>query len=164
MKRRILHSRWVSMVFRLVLGGIFFYAGAVKSQDPWGFAQAIYNYRILPGPLINLVALILPWVEMVVGGALILGVWMPGASLLVCGLLATFAFALFLNLARGIDVDCGCFSTASSGAGNTTWYLLRDLALLAMGLQLLLRYSGVGPGDRSLAETSHGEGRERHCE
>ncbi len=159
---KILFSHWVSILFRLLLGGIFLYAGAVKSQDPWGFAQAIYNYRILPGPLINPVALILPWVEMVVGGALILGVWMPGASLLACGLLASFVCVLLVNLAKGIDVDCGCFSTASSEAGNTNWYLLRDLALLAMGLQLLIRYISVGSRDRSLAEMSPKEGRGSH--
>jgi len=161
-KGRILFSPLVSIAFRLALGGIFVYAGAVKSQDPGGFAQAIYNYRILPGSLINPVALILPWVEMVVGGALILGVWIQGATLLVCGLLATFASALFLNLMRGIDVDCGCFSTASSGTGNAVWYLFRDLALLAMGLQLLLRYNGMGSGDRSLADMSPREGREKN--
>lgn len=150
MKGKTLLYPAVATVFRLVLGGLFFYAGAIKSQDPWGFAQAIYNYRILPGSLINPVALTLPWVEMVVGGALVLGLWLPGASLLACGMLTIFTGALFLNLARGIDVDCGCFSTASSGPGNTIWYLFRDLALLGMGVLVLLHYNGRTWGARVL--------------
>mgnify|MGYP000241754431 CR=1 FL=1 len=133
---RMVSSQWLSLLFRLALGGIFLYAGVVKSQDPAGFAQAIYNYRILPGWAINPMAILLPWVEMVLGAALVLGIWIPGASLLASGLLGIFALALCINLARGLDIDCGCFSTASSGAGSTTWYFLRDILLMAMAIQV----------------------------
>lgn len=135
---RIFSSPWLSLVFRLALGSVFLYAGLIKAQDPAGFAQAIYNYRILPGWLINPLAILLPWVEMVLGACLILGILVPGASLLACGLLGVFALALCVNLVRGLDIDCGCFSTASSGPGNTTWYFLRDVLLLGMAFQVLL--------------------------
>ncbi len=133
---RIVSSQWLSFLFRMALGGIFLYAGVVKSQDPAGFGQAIYNYRILPGWAINPLAILLPWVEMVLGAALVLGIWIPGASLLASGLLGSFALALCINLARGLDIDCGCFSTASSGAGSTTWYFLRDILLMAMAIEV----------------------------
>lgn len=129
-------SQWLSLLFRLVLGAIFLYAGVVKSQDPAGFAQAIYNYRILPGWAINPLAILLPWVEMVMGAALVVGLWVPGASLLASGMLGLFALALCVNLARGLDIDCGCFSTASTGSGSTTWYFLRDILLMAMAIQV----------------------------
>lgn len=129
-------SPWMAFFFRVVLGGIFLYAGIVKSQDPEGFAQAIYNYRILPGWLINPVAILLPWVEIVMGAALFLGFWVPGASLLACGFLGAFALALCINLARGLDIDCGCFSTVQSGSGNTTWYFLRDILLMGLALHV----------------------------
>lgn len=132
-----LTSSRLSVAFRLAIGAIFLYAGIVKGLDPHGFAQAIYHYRILPGWLINPMAILLPWVEVVVGVSLLLGVWVPGGSLLASGLLAVFAAALGLNLARGLDIDCGCFSTAGSGSGDTLWYLVRDLGLLAMALQVL---------------------------
>ncbi len=110
----------------------------VKSQDPAGFAQATYNYRILSGQLINPMAILLPWVEIVMGIALLLGCWVPGASLLAVVLLGIFAMALCINLARGLDVDCGCFSTLQSGSGNTLWYFLRDILLLSLAFHVLI--------------------------
>ncbi len=133
-----LTSPRVSVAFRLAIGAVFLYAGVVKGLDPQGFAKAIYNYRILPDGLINPMAIVLPWVEVVVGASLLMGLWVLGGSLLASGLLAAFAAALGLNLARGLDIDCGCFSTAGTGQGDTLWYLVRDLGLLAMSLQVLL--------------------------
>lgn len=135
---RIVCSPWLAFLFRVVLGGIFLYAGIVKSQDPAGFAQAIYNYRILPGQFINPVAILLPWVEIAISAALLLGFWVPGASLLASGFLGVFALALFINLARGLDIDCGCFSTAQSGSGNTIWYFLRDILLMSLALHVFI--------------------------
>lgn len=138
MIRRMVNSPWLAILFRVVLGGIFLYAGLVKSQDPEGFAQAIYNYRILPGRLINPTTILLPWVEIVMGAALLLGFWVQGASLLASAFLGVFALALFANLARGLDIDCGCFSTTQSGSGNTAWYLLRDILLMSLALHVFI--------------------------
>lgn len=143
----------VSVVFRLAVGAIFLYAGIVKGLDPQGFAQAIYNYRILPGGIINPMAITLPWVEVAVGVSLLLGVWVPGGSLLASGLLGVFAAALGLNAVRGLDIDCGCFSTASTGPGSTLWYLVRDLGLLAMALQVLFCDRQLGSVWRLLQRT-----------
>lgn len=152
--RRLLGSAWLSLAFRLSLGAIFFYAGLVKSQDPAGFAHAIYNYRILPGWLINPVAIVLPWVEMVLGASLLLGMWVAGASLLASGFLGIFALALCLNLVRGLDIECGCFSTAGSGPGNTLWYFLRDILLLAMAVHVVLFDRGLGSIGRLMQRES----------
>jgi len=148
-----LGSPAVSAIFRLFLGAIFLYAGVVKGLDPPGFAQAIYNYRILPGWIINPMAILMPWIEVVVGVSLLLGVWVPGGSLLASGLLAVFAAALGLNMARGLDIECGCFSTASTGPGNTLWYLVRDLGLLSMALQVLFCDRQLGSVRRLLQRT-----------
>lgn len=122
----------LSLCFRLILGCVFFYAGAIKVVDPQGFALSVYNYHIVPGWLVNPVAILLPWVEVVMGAALILGVLVPGASLVVSGLLLVFVCAQGLSLVRGLDISCGCFST-SREAGTITWlFLVRDGALLAM--------------------------------
>lgn len=152
--RRLFSWAWLSFIFRTALGVVFFYAGLVKSQDPGGFAQAIYNYRILPGWLINPVAVLLPWVEMVLGASLVLGIWVTGASLLASGFLGVFALALCLNLARGLDIECGCFSTGSSGPGNTLWYFLRDILLLAMAIEVVLFDREVGSVGRLIRRRS----------
>jgi putative oxidoreductase len=120
------------LCFRLVLGSIFLYAGIIKVIDPSGFALSIYNYHILPGWLINPFAIFLPWIEVVVGAALIVGAFVSGASLIVTGLLFMFAVALAFSLARGLDISCGCFSTSQNGDLITWTYLARDVVLLAM--------------------------------
>ncbi|MFH1138646.1 MAG: MauE/DoxX family redox-associated membrane protein [Pseudomonadota bacterium] len=121
---------------RLVLGGIFLYAALDKIVHPRAFAEIIYNYRILPGSLINLSAIALPWLEAALGLLLLAGRWTPGASSLVLALLAVFGAALLFNLARGLDIACGCFSAQENEAASMTYYVLRDTAFLVMGLFL----------------------------
>ncbi len=65
---------------RLLLGGIFVFASIDKILHPAAFADAVYNYQILPDSLINLTAVFLPWLELILGGCLIAGVWLPGAA------------------------------------------------------------------------------------
>ena len=116
-------------VFRLVIGIIFLYAGAMKIADPAGFAQALYNYRLLPGWAINPLAITLPWVEGVAGASLLLGIRTLGGGVVASVLFAVFVAALGINLIRGLDISCGCFSAASP----ITWFhLAGDLLLLGM--------------------------------
>lgn len=124
---------------RLILGVIFLIASADKIYHPSAFAQAIYNYQILPGSFINIGAIILPWLEVILGLFLIIGLWLPGTVVLTNLLLATFFGALVFNVARGLDVHCGCFSTSGEGTPATAWYLIRDAAFLLMGGYLFLQ-------------------------
>jgi|Deesub1362A_J573_1020465.scaffolds.fasta_scaffold00270_4 uncharacterized membrane protein YphA (DoxX/SURF4 family) len=128
----------LALIFRLFLGGLFVYAGSIKVLDPGGFAQAVYNYRLLPGWAVNPVAIILPWVEIVTGTCLLLGIWIPGASLLASGLLSLFFLALTSSLARGLDIACGCFSTSRGSETVDIFYILRDLLLLGMAVWVFL--------------------------
>jgi uncharacterized membrane protein YphA (DoxX/SURF4 family) len=131
---RIIASPWLSSLFRVILGAVFLYAGSTKVGDPDGFAQALYNYRILPGLLINPMAIVLPWIEVMVGLSLLSGILYVGGAFLATGLLSTFAVALGISMLRGLDIACGCFSTSGTG-GSISWsYLLRDLFLLAMAV------------------------------
>lgn len=122
----------LSLCFRGILGCIFVYAGIIKILDPNGFALAVYNYHILPGCMINIVAVILPWVEVVTGSALLLGVMVSGASFVISFLLLIFFLALAVSLARGLDISCGCFSTSADADPITWMYLFRDVFLFAM--------------------------------
>lgn len=122
----------LSLCFRMILGAVFFYAGIIKVYDPQGFALAVYNYHILPGWMINTVAVILPWIEIFASAALILGILIPGASFMVSGLLFVFFSALALSLARGLDITCGCFNTSKDADPITWMYLIRDVFMLAM--------------------------------
>ena len=132
----------ICLLFRVILGGIFFYAGSVKILDPQGFAQAVYNYHLLAGWAINPLAIVLPWIEVIAGAGLVLGVFIHGGSLVISGMLAMFACALGFNLVRGLDISCGCFSTAHNAAPITWMYLVRDLLLMCMGICVFYFDSG----------------------
>jgi len=123
------------LLSRLFLGGILVYASYDKILHPVPFAEIVYNYQILPDILVNLAALFLPWIELLVGLSLILGLWLPGAILISNLLLLIFFSTLVFNMARGLDIDCGCFtvSVGPSSGGHMLWYLLRDGFFLLVG-------------------------------
>jgi uncharacterized membrane protein YphA (DoxX/SURF4 family) len=129
--------RWSQVAARLIMAGIFIYASIDKIAHPAAFAKDVYNYQILPDALINMTALVLPWIELLLGACLLAGIWLPGAVITVNGLLIVFLASLIFNLARGLDVNCGCFSTGSDApAISAGWYLLRDVGFLAVGVFL----------------------------
>lgn len=123
------------LVIRLILGGIFVYAGIPKILNPAAFAEAVYNYQILPGFLINFVAIVLPWMEVVVGGLLITGLWLPGALFSYILLMTSFIAALSFNVVRGLDIHCGCFSVEGGHLINI-WTVVRDFFFLVPALFL----------------------------
>ena len=126
--------RFAVLAARLLMAGIFIYASIDKIAHPAAFAKDVNNYQILPDALINLTALVLPWLELLLGLCLLAGIWLPGAVLTVNGLLLVFLAALVFNLARGLDVNCGCFGAGGLGPSMSTGgYLLRDMAFLALG-------------------------------
>lgn len=147
---------WVFWV-RLFLGTVFVAAGVEKIVHPEAFAKIIHNHRVLPDALVNLTALILPWLEILLGFLLMGGWWLPGAVLLVNLLLALFLGTLLFNIARGLDVHCGCFTTSTEGAVQTSWYLFRDTVLLLMGGTLFFRqFVGCRSAERPSSKNGYG--------
>ncbi|MFO7737291.1 MAG: MauE/DoxX family redox-associated membrane protein [Desulfatiglandaceae bacterium] len=126
---------------RLILGAVFVYASIDKIAHPEAFAEAIYNYQILPDALINLTAIVLPWLELVPGLFLIIGLFREGSVCIVTGLLVIFLGAMVFNLARGLDIHCGCFTTSMDGANNPpmAWYVFRDGLFLLPAIYLFYR-------------------------
>lgn len=104
----------IEWICRLFIGGIFIYAGVTKIFDPCRFAQDIYNYHLIPGALVNLSAILLPYIEVVFGVCLIFGVAARGASLGIVLVLAFFLVILSINFVRGISFDCGCFGSGQA--------------------------------------------------
>jgi uncharacterized membrane protein YphA (DoxX/SURF4 family) len=127
------------LISRLILGGVFAYASFDKILHPSDFAEALYNYQILPNAFLNLTAILLPWLELCVGLFLILGLCLRGAAFTCNTLLTLFFMALSFNFARGLDIDCGCFAASAghSAGGSMMLYLLRDAFFLAVGFFLL---------------------------
>lgn len=140
-KEAITHP-WLTVRVQIALGAIFVVAALPKITDPPSFAHMIYNYRILPGGLINISSLVMPWLEIVCGLLLILGVWVKPARWIIATMLTVFIIAISINLARGNAIDCGCFDV--SAAGKTyeeriadMWFVVcRDIGMLLMCAQL----------------------------
>ncbi|MBW2557344.1 MAG: DoxX family membrane protein [Deltaproteobacteria bacterium] len=122
---------------RWILGIVFIYASLHKILYPAAFAEAVYRYQILPDWLVNLTALVLPWLELFLGVFLIIGLWMPGAVVISNLLFIIFMSALSYNMARGLDISCGCFSTSPTAGAADIWTVLRDGMLLIVSLYLL---------------------------
>ena len=124
---------------RVLLGALFIAASVDKIAHPGEFANIIHNYQLLPDSLVNIVAIVLPWLEGLLGFAIITGILLPGAAVLANLLLVTFFSALVFNLSRGLNVHCGCFSTKITGEPQTTWYIIRDSGFLLLGLAVLVQ-------------------------
>ena len=135
--KRLIASPLLAVIFRWILGLLFIYASIHKILDPFAFSEAIYNYRILPDVLINPLAICLPWLELIAGLSLIIGVWTKGGALIISFLSLSFAIALGSALFRGIDISCGCFYSSGTKliAGWVT--IAQDLGLLIIGIQVL---------------------------
>ncbi len=115
----------------LIIGGIFIYAGVIKAMDPVGFANDIDNYKILPWPLTVRLAFYLPWLEILCGLAMILGLLYRGGLLILTMLISIFIIASVIAKARGLDITCGCFGHASKYL-SFFGHLALDFVLLAV--------------------------------
>ncbi len=130
-----IHHR-ISIIVRFILGAIFIAAGIPKIMDTAAFAGVVYSYQLLPGMLINIFAITLPWLEVIIGGLLIMGIWMQGTVILYNLLIIAFISALSFNIARGLDISCGCFSTAPGDIIDMDT-IFRDIIILSASLYLV---------------------------
>ncbi|MBU1003293.1 MAG: DoxX family membrane protein [Proteobacteria bacterium] len=130
---------WLTALLRIGFGLVFIAAGVGKIAHPAAFAQIIYNYQMVPDLLVNPMAMILPWVEVVCGMALVTNCLVRGAAFILSVLLLIFLGALWFNISRGLDVGCGCFSVDPQAKGNLLHYAVRDTILFAVGLVVLWR-------------------------
>jgi uncharacterized membrane protein YphA (DoxX/SURF4 family) len=140
--RRNAATPWLATAGRLVLGGVFVVAGALKIPDPAAAVRAVRAYQLLPEPLVSPVAFGLPVVEIAVGLALLLGVFVRTAALAAAVLLAVFLVGVGSAWARGLQIDCGCFGNGGQVSAGETAYPLevfRDAGLLVIALALARR-------------------------
>jgi uncharacterized membrane protein YphA (DoxX/SURF4 family) len=133
------YQPWLTLLSRLILGGVLFAAGALKIGNLQKSAMAVRAYEMLPVELANFLGYALPWIEIGIGLLLIVG-----ASVKICGLLGAFTMLAFIIAiaqawARGLSIDCGCFGGGGTIDPEETKYLseiIRDIGLLAMGVFL----------------------------
>jgi len=123
-------------ILRIGLGSLFIYAALDKIIAPAHFAQVIYNYRILPIEIVNICAIIIPWLEITLGICLVLGIWLETSSIVVAGLTVVFIGMIVSAIVRGLNIECGCFSLNKSGDIVSWKRIAEDLVILAAALYI----------------------------
>ncbi len=149
MVKKFIAHPYTALIGRILLGAIFIYAGVSKILEPDQFAQAVINYRIMPLVSVNLFAIVLPWLELVSGIFLLVGLFSGGSIVMVTVLMALFLGAIGSTWLRGLDITCGCFS-ADGAHKITLLYFIRDLLLFTLSLQVLFYDRGILSLDRLL--------------
>ncbi len=130
---------YLALLARLYLGFVFIMACLHKISEPATFALDVATYQFLPLPLINIFALVMPWLELLTGAMIVLGLRTRAAALLIAGMMVAFMVALGWALAQGLDMSCGCFAAQGEGYDPITgWTMLRDAGWLALSLYVLV--------------------------
>ncbi|MFA5624976.1 MAG: MauE/DoxX family redox-associated membrane protein [Bradymonadales bacterium] len=132
--------RFIALIVRWYLAYVFISASIHKILVPSDFALDIASYQIMPLVLINMMAIVLPWVELVVGIFLILGFRSQSNALLVSGMMCMFMIALGIALYGGLNISCGCFASGTLEASDpiSITTMFRDLAWLLLALYVLV--------------------------
>ncbi len=131
---------WFGLLARLILGGVLFAAGYLKIGTPDKSQMAVRAYEMLPISIANLLGLVLPFVEVVIGALLILGSLTRFMAVLGGFTMIVFIIAIAQAWARGLNIDCGCFGGGGSVAPGETKYLqeiLRDIGLVFLAAYLI---------------------------
>jgi uncharacterized membrane protein YphA (DoxX/SURF4 family) len=118
-------------VTRIYLALVFVISGLEKINDFSSFAQSIENYRILPIYFVNIIAIIIPWLEVVAGAFLLLGIYIKENSIIILLLLSIFTLGVLSAVFRNLDIDCGCHST-SNGQKVGLLKILENISLIVV--------------------------------
>ena len=142
--RHVTSARWAppaAVLARLVVGGVWIVAGAIKLPDPAGSVRAVRAYDLLPEAVVPTVGHLLPILEVVVGVCLVVGLLTRTMGVLSTLMLAGFVVGIASAWARGLQIDCGCFGGGGydpEAAAAYPWELARDAALMLASVLVAL--------------------------
>ena len=133
-----------NLILRLLIGGVFIFSAVAKIWDVQishahgiqfshvpnlaTFAQDVANYHVPPRALSNLVAITLPWIELLAGALLVFGIWKRASAVVITAMMILFLGAIGWAVAHGYDIRCGCFGTIEA----------RKVGVLALGQDFLM--------------------------
>jgi uncharacterized membrane protein YphA (DoxX/SURF4 family) len=123
-----------ALILRLYIAGLFIYAGMLKINYTAEFAETIASYRMVPYWGVNLMAVTMPWIELISGILLMCGIRVRSAIVVTGSLLVMFSVGIAANLIWKAPIDCGCFHTLDDPISWKT--LVRDLMWVAMAVHV----------------------------
>lgn len=135
-----LSNKYLLIILRLIVGGFFVFASFDKLMNQEAFSRAIYNYKFLPDVFINIFAIIIPYLELIAGLLLMAGIFKRGSSFLISFMLVIFIIALSQAYAKGLDINCGCFSLETVGQkSDILLRIVEDILLLAASILIYIK-------------------------
>lgn len=134
--QKLLNSEILKIIARIMLALVFLFFGLEKIVAPEKFAKELLNYGFFPYKLVNIMALILPWVEVLTGMALVVGVKIRSMAVLSGLMMLAFIASVGAAMALGLDISCGC---SSSHAKNVGWEkIIENLCYLVLAVYLVV--------------------------
>ncbi|OGU58247.1 MAG: hypothetical protein A2V66_03380 [Ignavibacteria bacterium RBG_13_36_8] len=137
--RNVVMQKYFLLCLRILLALVFLFAAIGKISNPEEFAVAITNYKMFPTFIINLIAIIVPWIELVIGLLMLFGIAVKENAIIISTFLFCFIIIIAIALIRGLDIQCGCFSTHEGQRIGIT-KILENFIMLAFGIYLVLFY------------------------
>ena len=145
--KQVLTSEYLALVLRIFVGYYFIYASMSKIPYPAQFAEILAMYRLFPYPFVNVLAVVVPWMELVSGLFIIIGLRNRASAILIMLLYIGFNIAIGLNVIIGSPITCGCYDTVGEPVSwlkigkNTVWFLF-TLQVFFFDKLFLLRKGG----------------------
>ncbi len=141
----------ILLVLRFGMAAVFIAAAIPKIAAPDLFAGNVHNYQMLPAWGVNALAIVLPWLELLIGAGLALGIWSRACAATMATLTLVFTTAYVVARMRGLDIACGCFAVGEEAKpASALWVAVRDLGLF-LGAGLLAWFDG-GPSPLALLQ------------
>lgn len=127
---------WGQLILRLIIGGILIFAAITKIIHPQEFYISVLSYHLIGATLSKIVALWLPWIELLAGVGILSTIWFLANLRLAQLMFAGFTVILIVTLFRGISTDCGCFGSIAS---KISWlHVLGDVVLYFLTTLLVI--------------------------
>tara|TARA_Y100001968_G_scaffold64411_1_gene55158 strand:+ start:504 stop:950 length:447 start_codon:yes stop_codon:yes gene_type:complete len=138
----MIQNKNIIFLIRLIMGLVFIIAAYPKILDPNAFSSNIHNYGVTPLYIENLIALILPWIELFIGISLIVK-YKYESSLDIC-IYLMIGFTILISQAyiRGLSIDCGCFLGSDTESDSKRFWMLIDIIrdIVFLALLFILKY------------------------
>lgn len=132
--KQFITSKYLSLALRLFIGGMFIVAAMSKFVYPAEFAENLAAYRIVPFWAVNFIAVIMPWLELICGLFLIIGLMTRAVAAMLASFLLGFTVFIAINVVRGTPISCGCFDSVGA---EISWYkVMTDFFYVSLAIQI----------------------------